>query len=106
MTGPFESIIGRRIDRVLETTLTGLPDGVRRGDRGRAALWHDRRGRLRDRPGDRHPAAVRHRSRLAATPTSSDALGTLSVLDVIGECPRPVPSRDLVGHTELSLKVL
>ena len=25
MTGPFESIIGRRIDRVLETTLTGLP---------------------------------------------------------------------------------
>jgi 2',3'-cyclic-nucleotide 2'-phosphodiesterase len=25
MTGPFESIIGRRVDRVLETTLTGLP---------------------------------------------------------------------------------
>jgi metallophosphoesterase (TIGR00282 family) len=25
MTGPFESIIGRRIDRVMETTLTGLP---------------------------------------------------------------------------------
>lgn len=25
MTGPYESIIGRRIDRVLETTLTGLP---------------------------------------------------------------------------------
>jgi len=25
MTGPHESIIGRRIDRVLETTLTGLP---------------------------------------------------------------------------------
>jgi len=25
MTGPFESIIGRRIDRVLQTTLTGLP---------------------------------------------------------------------------------
>ena len=25
MTGPFESILGRRIDRVLETTLTGLP---------------------------------------------------------------------------------
>jgi calcineurin-like phosphoesterase len=25
MTGPFESIIGRRIDRVLETTLTGIP---------------------------------------------------------------------------------
>jgi len=25
MTGPFESIIGRRIDRVLATTLTGLP---------------------------------------------------------------------------------
>ncbi|MFO0788924.1 MAG: TIGR00282 family metallophosphoesterase [Pirellulales bacterium] len=25
MTGPFESIIGRRIDRVLETTLTSLP---------------------------------------------------------------------------------
>lgn len=25
MTGPFDSIIGRRIDRVLETTLTGLP---------------------------------------------------------------------------------
>jgi 2',3'-cyclic-nucleotide 2'-phosphodiesterase len=25
MTGPFESIIGRRIDRVLHTTLTGLP---------------------------------------------------------------------------------
>lgn len=25
MTGPFESIIGRRIDRVLETTLTGMP---------------------------------------------------------------------------------
>jgi metallophosphoesterase (TIGR00282 family) len=25
MTGPFESIIGRRIDRVLETTLTGNP---------------------------------------------------------------------------------
>ena len=25
MTGPFESIIGRRIDRVLETTLTGRP---------------------------------------------------------------------------------
>jgi hypothetical protein len=25
MTGPFESIIGRRIDRVMATTLTGLP---------------------------------------------------------------------------------
>lgn len=25
MAGPFESIIGRRIDRVMETTLTGLP---------------------------------------------------------------------------------
>jgi metallophosphoesterase (TIGR00282 family) len=25
MTGPYDSIIGRRIDRVLETTLTGLP---------------------------------------------------------------------------------
>jgi 2',3'-cyclic-nucleotide 2'-phosphodiesterase len=25
MTGPFESIIGRRIDRVMETTLTGKP---------------------------------------------------------------------------------
>jgi metallophosphoesterase (TIGR00282 family) len=25
MTGPFESIIGRRIDRVMETTLTGRP---------------------------------------------------------------------------------
>jgi metallophosphoesterase (TIGR00282 family) len=25
MTGPFESIIGRRIDRVMETTLTALP---------------------------------------------------------------------------------
>jgi hypothetical protein len=25
MTGPYESILGRRIDRVLETTLTGLP---------------------------------------------------------------------------------
>ncbi len=25
MTGPFESIIGRRIDRVMDTTLTGLP---------------------------------------------------------------------------------
>jgi metallophosphoesterase (TIGR00282 family) len=25
MTGPFDSIIGRRVDRVLETTLTGLP---------------------------------------------------------------------------------
>jgi metallophosphoesterase (TIGR00282 family) len=25
MTGPYESIIGRRIDRVLETTLTGMP---------------------------------------------------------------------------------
>ena len=25
MTGPYESIIGRRIDRVLQTTLTGLP---------------------------------------------------------------------------------
>jgi calcineurin-like phosphoesterase len=25
MTGPFESIIGRRIDRVMETTLTSLP---------------------------------------------------------------------------------
>lgn len=25
MTGPYESIIGRRIDRVMETTLTGMP---------------------------------------------------------------------------------
>jgi calcineurin-like phosphoesterase len=25
MTGPFESIIGRRVDRVMETTLTGNP---------------------------------------------------------------------------------
>jgi hypothetical protein len=25
MTGPHESILGRRIDRVMETTLTGLP---------------------------------------------------------------------------------
>lgn len=25
MTGPYDSIIGRRVDRVLETTLTGLP---------------------------------------------------------------------------------
>jgi calcineurin-like phosphoesterase len=25
MTGPFESIIGRRIDRIIETTLTGRP---------------------------------------------------------------------------------
>jgi 2',3'-cyclic-nucleotide 2'-phosphodiesterase len=25
MTGPYESIIGRRIDRVMQTTLTGLP---------------------------------------------------------------------------------
>jgi calcineurin-like phosphoesterase len=25
MTGPFESIIGRRIDRVMETTLTSRP---------------------------------------------------------------------------------
>ena len=25
MTGPYDSIIGRRIDRVMETTLTGLP---------------------------------------------------------------------------------
>jgi calcineurin-like phosphoesterase len=25
MTGPYESIIGRRIDRVMETAITGLP---------------------------------------------------------------------------------
>jgi calcineurin-like phosphoesterase len=25
MTGPYESIIGRRVDRVLATTLTGMP---------------------------------------------------------------------------------
>jgi calcineurin-like phosphoesterase len=25
MTGPHDSILGRRIDRVMETTLTGLP---------------------------------------------------------------------------------
>ena len=25
MTGPYDSILGRRIDRVMETTLTGLP---------------------------------------------------------------------------------
>ena len=43
MTGPYESILGRRIDRVLETTLTVQPDRVRRRHRRRAALRHDRR---------------------------------------------------------------
>ena len=66
MTGPFESIIGRRIDRVMETTLTGRPTefDVATGDVRLCGTIVD--GRPRNRPGDRHRAALRHRSRLAA----------------------------------------
>ncbi len=58
MTGPFDSIIGRRIDRVMETTLTGLPTefDVATGDVRLCGV--DRRGRPRDRPGNRHRAVV------------------------------------------------
>ena len=59
MTGPHESILGRRIDRVMETTRTFRPTPLRRGQRRRADQRHDRRRRSADRPGDRNPPRVR-----------------------------------------------
>ena len=46
MTGPYDSILGRRIDRVLSTTVTFVPSAVRRGHR-RPAARRRRRGRGR-----------------------------------------------------------
>ena len=63
MTGPYESILGRRIDRVMETTLTFNPTAFRRRHRRRPALRHDRRRRSRNRPGHGHPPALRHARR-------------------------------------------
>ena len=65
MTGPFESIIGRRIDRVMETTLTGLPTefDVATGDVRLCGTIVD--GRPGNRPGHRNRAAVRHGGRSA-----------------------------------------
>ena len=52
MTGPYESGIGRRIDRVLHRFTTGLPAHfeVRRATSASAARLHDRLGQ---RPRDR-----------------------------------------------------
>ena len=55
MTGPHESILGRRIDRVMETTLTFPADAFRRGRQGRASERQPRRFRSADRPRPRHP---------------------------------------------------
>ncbi len=50
MTGPHESILGRRIDRVMETTRTFRPTPFRRGHRRRADQRRLRRFRCRNRP--------------------------------------------------------
>ena len=52
MTGPYHSILGREIDRVMETTLTFNPTQFDVADGRRAAVRLDRRRRFRDRPGD------------------------------------------------------
>ena len=67
MTGPYESILGRRIDRVMETTLTVRPNPVRSGDRRRPPLRLDRRRRSGNRPRDGDQAPRSHRGGLAAT---------------------------------------
>ena len=59
MTGPYESILGRRIDRVMETTRTFPPHPFRSGHGRRAAERHDRRRRPRNRPGHGHPTDLR-----------------------------------------------
>ena len=57
MTGPYESILGRRIDRVIETVRTFRPTqyDVATGDVRLSGT--DRRRRSRDRPRHGHPAA-------------------------------------------------
>ena len=66
MTGPHESILGRRIDRVMETTRTFRPTHfeVATGD----VRIYGTRGRVRsgDRPGDGHPANLRQPGRRRA----------------------------------------
>ena len=54
MTGPYDSILGRRVDRVLHDRGDVRPDAVRRGDRRRAPGRGGRGHRRRDGPGDAH----------------------------------------------------
>ena len=55
MTGPHESILGRRIDRVMETTRTFRPYPFRGSHGRRASQRRDCGRRSAHRPGDRNP---------------------------------------------------
>ena len=55
MTRPGESILGRRIDRVLETTRTFRPTHFEVAAGDAAPVWHDRRGGPGHRPGHGDP---------------------------------------------------
>ena len=57
MTGPYESILGRQIDRVLTTTLTFQSHPIRCCDGRRPAERHNCRCRSRYRPRHRHSPA-------------------------------------------------
>ena len=63
MTGPHESILGRRIDRVMETTRTFRPTHFEVATGDVRLQRHDRRRRSGDRPRHRHPADLRRRGR-------------------------------------------
>ena len=102
MTGPYESIIGRRIDRVLETTLTGLPTEFDVATKTCASA-------ARSSTSTPQPARQPPWNACASPkPTCRDCNlhrpnpGRRSRPAMRG----PVPLNDLVGHTELSLLVL
>ena len=96
MTGPYDSILGRRYDRVLAATLTVRPPLLRRRHRRPPALRGPGRGRPRDRPGPgdpprldrpgRGPTAT-HLDRVNIVRTASD-----QPIQPFLECPGRRPS--------------
>ena len=57
MSGPYDSILGRRIDRVLSTTTTFVPSAFRRGGRRSALVGGGCRSGSRDGQGDFYQAS-------------------------------------------------
>ena len=71
MTGPYDSILGRRIDRVLPTTVTFMPSAFDVADRRPAAGRRHRRVRRRNGPGHRDPPPDARRARPPIPPQPS-----------------------------------
>ena len=67
MTGPHESILGRRIDRVMETTRRSAPPITTWPPATCVSTASDRRGRPRNRPGHGDPPHLHRRGRRTRT---------------------------------------